>query len=250
MQVSHEWLNEYVDLVGITPEEIAHNLTMSGLEVEEVEYKKPSFTNIRTAKIIKIDNHPNADKLHLVTLDLGVRLNLIKKLNQEGCNVVVVPYNTSLADIMKYKPDGLFISNGPGNPNQASEVIELIKEAKGKLPILGVGMGMNIISLAYDATVNKMKFGHHGVNHPVKCLETGKIEITTQNTNYSVCEESLKNTELTITHKNVLDNEIEGIVNKKDNVIAVSYNPETGAGLQKEAYIIYQFTKLMQGGKR
>ena len=188
-------------------------------------------------------------KYNVVTIDCGVRLNLVKKLNQAGCNVIVVPYNTKVEEILKYKPNGLFISNGPGNPQKAIDVINTIKELKGRLPILGVEFGMCAISLAYDAKVYKNKVGHHGVNNPIKNVNTGKIDIASQNNSYYVCSKSLENTPLKITHVSVINNEVEGFMDEDTKVIGINFNPETGSGMSEDEYIINQFINLM-GGKR
>ncbi len=188
-------------------------------------------------------------KYNVVTIDCGVRLNLIKKLNQAGCNVVVVPYNTTVEEIFKYKPNGLFVSNGPGNPELAVEAIEAIKKLKGKMPILGIELGMCIVALAYGAKLEKLRVGHHGANNPVKNIKTGKIDITSQNHTYTIDMASLENTELKQSHVNVLSNEVAGVSDEVNKVIAVNYNPETGAGISDDEFIISQFVELM-GGKR
>ncbi len=185
----------------------------------------------------------------VVAIDCGCKLNIIRMLNQYKCNVVVVPYNTSLEDILKYKPDGLFISNGPGDPEDVSPVIENIKSLKGKLPMLGICLGHQMIGLAYGAKTYKMKFGHRGGNHPVKDLETGKVEITSQNHSYAIDKESLKNTGLTLTHINILDKEAEGMEDKENLVIAVQYHPESAAGPEDSRYIFERFMENMKKWK-
>lgn len=159
----------------------------------------------------------------VVALDLGIRRSVVKMLNNVGFNVIVVPFDTSVEAIMKFKPDGILISDGPSDPNESLEVVEVINNLKGKLPILGIGNGQNFIALSYNAEVSKEKVGHNGCNIPVKNVKSGKIEITTQNTKYIINELSLKNIEC--THKNVIDNVICGIEDKTDRVLAVSYNP-------------------------
>ena len=159
----------------------------------------------------------------VVALDLGIRKSVVKMLNEVGFNVIVVPYDTNIQGIMKFKPNAVLISDGPSNPNEAKEVIDLVNELKGKLPILGIGNGQNIIALSYNCEVVKEKVGHNGCNIPVKNLQSGKIEITSQNTKYVIDDSKINN--LQITHRNVIDNVISGIENEKDYVIAVSYNP-------------------------
>ena len=145
-------------------------------------------------------------KYNVVAVDCGIKLNIIRSLNKRGCNVTIVPYNTTAKEIESLKPDGVFLSNGPGDPEDVKEVIKLVKELRGKYPIFGICLGHQMISLAYGAKTYKLKFGHRGGNHPVLNLETDKIEITSQNHSYAVDEKSLEKTDLVATHKNILDN--------------------------------------------
>ena len=185
-------------------------------------------------------------KFNIVAVDCGIKLNIIRSLNKRGCNVTIVPYNTSFEEIKELKPDGIFLSNGPGNPEDVKEVIELVKKAKGKYPIFGICLGHQMISLAYGAKTYKLKFGHRGGNHPVLNLETDKIEITSQNHSYAVDEESLKKTKLKVTHKNILDNTIEGVECEQDKIFSVQYHPESAPGPQDSSYLFDKFIRLMQ----
>ncbi len=187
---------------------------------------------------------------NVVTVDCGCKLNIIRKLNEFGCNVVVVPYNTTKEEILRFHPDGLFLSNGPGDPENVVPVINLVKELKGKLPILGICLGHQMIGLAYGAHTYKMKFGHRGANHPVKDLETGKIEITSQNHSYAINKDSLANTGLKLTHINILDNEAEGMVDKANYVMSVQYHPESAAGPEDSEYLFTRFTNMMKEWKK
>ena len=161
--------------------------------------------------------------------------------------MTVMPYNTSAEDVIKCKPDGIFLSNGPGDPEDVTPVIGLVRQLKGKYPIFGICLGHQMISLALGAETYKLKFGHRGGNHPVKNLETGKIEITSQNHSYAVREESLKGTGLTVTHKNILDNTVEGVKDEKNMIFSVQYHPESAPGPQDSAYLFDQFISLMEG---
>lgn len=131
-------------------------------------------------------------KYNVVAVDCGIKLNIVRNLNKRKCNVTVVPYNTTAEEVISLKPDGVFLSNGPGDPEDVKEVISLVKELKGKYPIFGICLGHQMISLAYGAKTYKLKFGHRGGNHPVLNLKTDKIEITSQNHSYAVDEGSLK----------------------------------------------------------
>lgn len=180
----------------------------------------------------------------VVAIDCGLKKSNVNMLNKAGCNVVVVPYGTTSEQIMKYKPNGLLISSGPGNPEELTYLISQVSELKGKLPILGLGLGQNVIALSYGASVYRLNVGHNGCNLPVKNLTTGKIEITTQNNIYAINEESLQNTTLTVTHKNVLDGAVAGISDIENNVIAISYHPNDTA--EVEEYVFNRFTVLMR----
>lgn len=186
-------------------------------------------------------------QFNIVAVDCGIKLNIIRSLNNRGCNVTVVPYNTTAEEIINLKPDGIFLSNGPGDPEEVIEVIELVKELKGKYPIFGICLGHQIISLAYGAKTYKLKFGHRGGNHPVLNLQTGKIEITSQNHSYAVDEKTLKGTGLEVTHKNILDNTIEGVQSRKDKIFSVQYHPESAPGPQDSSYLFDKFIEIMKG---
>ena len=213
--------------------------TLKGTEiprdaVAKVSCKKKWYS--RTA------NH----KYHVVAVDCGIKLNIVRSLNKRGCNVTVVPYHTTAKEIIELKPDGVFLSNGPGDPEDVKEVIKLVKELKGKYPIFGICLGHQMISLAYGAKTYKLKFGHRGGNHPVLNLENDKIEITSQNHSYAVDEKSLQKTDLTVTHKNILDDTIEGLQCKKDKVFSVQYHPESAPGPQDSGYLFDKFIELLK----
>ena len=191
---------------------------------------------------------PNPN-FNVVAVDCGIKLNIIRSLNARGCNVTVVPWNTSAEEVLKMKPDGLFLSNGPGDPQDVQPVIQLVKELRGRLPIFGICLGHQMISLAYGAETYKLKFGHRGGNHPVRNLDTGKIEITSQNHSYAVSEESLAGTGLAVTHINLLDGTVEGVKSEKDMVFSVQYHPESSPGPQDSAYLFDQFIAMMKEAK-
>lgn len=186
-------------------------------------------------------------KYNVVAIDCGIKLNIIRSLNARGCNVTVMPFDTPAEEVIKMKPDGIFLSNGPGDPEDVTPVIELVKSLKGKYPIFGICLGHQMISLALGAKTYKLKFGHRGGNHPVKNLETGKIEITSQNHSYAVDGESLDGTGLKITHINILDNTVEGVSDEKNRIFSVQYHPESAPGPQDSAYLFDRFIALMEG---
>lgn len=183
---------------------------------------------------------------NVVAVDCGMKLNIVRELNKRGCNVTIVPWNTTEKDVLAMKPDGIFLSNGPGNPEDVTPVIELIKNVRGKKPIFGICLGHQMISLAYGARTYKLKFGHRGGNHPVKNLKTNKIEITSQNHSYAVDGESLKGTGLKVTHINILDETVEGLEHEEDKVFCVQYHPESAPGPQDSEYLFDQFIEMMK----
>ena len=189
------------------------------------------------------------EKYHVVAIDCGMKLNIVRSLNARGCWVTVVPWNTTAMEIMRFEPDGVFLSNGPGDPTDAKEVIDTVRTLRGKLPVFGICLGHQIISLAYGGSTYKLKFGHRGGNHPVRNLLTGKLEITSQNHSYAVDADSLAGTGLSVTHINLLDHTVEGVRCDADRVFSVQYHPESSPGPQDSAYLFDQFTEWMREGK-
>ncbi|MBR6404110.1 MAG: glutamine-hydrolyzing carbamoyl-phosphate synthase small subunit [Eubacterium sp.] len=189
-------------------------------------------------------------KFNVVAIDCGMKMNIVRELNRHGCNVTVVPYNTSNEEIMAMNPDGVFISNGPGDPEDVKEVIETLKNIKGKVPMFGICLGHQLIALSYGAKTYKLKFGHRGGNHPVKDLKTGKIEITSQNHSYAVDDKTVAGTGLEVSHINLLDNTVEGLCSEKDKVFSVQYHPESAPGPQDSTYLFDRFIKNMSGNKQ
>ena len=194
-------------------------------------------------------SHADDEKYNVVAIDCGMKMNIVRSLNNRGCKVTVVPWNTTAVEIEWLNPDGIFISNGPGDPTDVPQVIKTIKSLIGKYPLFGICLGHQIISLAYGAKTYKLKFGHRGGNHPVRNLLTNKIEITSQNHSYAVDTESLKETKLVPTHINLLDNTIEGVKCELDKVFSVQYHPESAPGPQDSAYLFDRFITMMEENK-
>lgn len=186
----------------------------------------------------------------VVAVDCGMKLNIVRSLNARGCNVTVVPYDTPYQTILDMEPDGVFLSNGPGDPEDVAPVIELVRRLRGKFPIFGICLGHQMIALAYGGRTYKLKFGHRGGNHPVKDLATGKLEITSQNHSYAVDAASLEGTGLEVTHINVLDNTVEGLSCRADKVFSVQYHPESAPGPQDSGYLFDRFIAMMGEAKR
>ncbi len=187
-------------------------------------------------------------RFHVVAVDCGMKSNIVRMLNKNKCNVTIVPYNTSADEILSLRPDGVFISNGPGDPVDVPEVIETLKKLRGKLPIFGICLGHQLIALSYGASTYKLKFGHRGGNHPVRDERTGRIVITSQNHSYAVDDKSLEKTDLKVSHRNVLDDTVEGLYCDADKVFSVQYHPESAPGPQDGSYLFEVFTKNMSEG--
>ncbi len=197
---------------------------------------------------IRTQETPEA-AFHVVAVDCGMKKNIVRSLLARGCRITAVPWNTPASVIERYNPDGIFLSNGPGDPTDVPEVIETVRMLRGKYPIFGICLGHQILSLAYGARTYKLKFGHRGGNHPVRNLQTGRIEITSQNHSYAVDADSLAGTALMPTHINLLDGTIEGVQCGQDRVFAVQYHPESAPGPQDSAYLFDRFIRLMEEEK-
>ena len=181
-----------------------------------------------------------------MAVDCGIKHNIIRNLNQRNCDVTIVPWNTTAENVEQLHPDGFFLSNGPGNPEDVTPVIELVRQLRGKYPIFGICLGHQIIALSYGAKTYKLKFGHRGGNHPVQNLITGKVEITSQNHSYAVDRESLAGTGLEVTHINLLDKTVEGLRCEKDHLFCVQYHPESAPGPQDSSYLFDEFIRRME----
>lgn len=206
-------------------------------QVSRVSTKEPYFSPAQNAKF------------HVAAIDCGMKQNIVRRLNSWGCDVTVFPWHTTAEEIKAVSPDGVFLSNGPGNPEDVQRVIQLVRGLRGKYPMFGICLGHQIIALAYGAKTYKLKFGHRGGNHPVKNLKTGKVEITSQNHSYAVDAQSLTETPLTVTHVNLLDNTVEGLECQRDRVFSVQYHPESAPGPQDSDYLFGQFIAMMEEAK-
>lgn len=188
-------------------------------------------------------------KFHVAAIDCGMKQNIVRRLNGWGCDVTILPWNATAETVERLSPDGIFLSNGPGNPEDVPCVIQLVRSLHGKYPIFGICLGHQIIALSYGARTYKLKFGHRGGNHPVKNLLTGKVEITSQNHSYAVDLDSLSQTPLEATHLNLLDGTVEGLRCSEDRVFSVQYHPESAPGPQDSDYLFGEFIKMMEESK-
>jgi carbamoyl-phosphate synthase small subunit len=188
----------------------------------------------------------NADVApHVVALDFGMKWNIPRHLVDQGCQVTVLPGTASAADVLAHKPDGVFLSNGPGDPEPLDYAVATIRELLGKQPIFGICLGHQLLSLACGAKTFKMKFGHRGANQPVHQLGTGTVEITSQNHGFAVDEASLPS-DLEVTHRSLNDQSIEGVRHRDIDAFSVQYHPEASAGPHDSHYLFRQFLDLMQ----
>lgn len=226
----------------ITDASVSRDEALERLKALTISRDQVSRVSCRRRWFSRTPNH----KYDVVAIDCGIKYNIVRSLNQRNCNVTVVPYNTTPEEILAFRPDGIFLSNGPGDPTDVKSVIEIVSTLRGRLPIFGICLGHQIISLAYGAQTYKLKFGHRGGNHPVKNLLTGRIEMTSQNHSYAVDAESLDGTGLEVTHVNLLDGTVEGVQSVCDRVFSVQYHPESAPGPQDSAYLFDRFIDLMK----
>lgn len=187
-----------------------------------------------------------AEGYRVVLIDYGMKKSILKELYRRHCDIVVVPYNTDAQSILELNPDGIMLSNGPGNPEELLDSINTIKELSGKVPMFGICLGHQLYALAHGAKTYKMLFGHRGANHPVKELATNRVHITSQNHGYVVDEDSLKNTSLEVTHRALNDGTIEGLQDKENWAFTVQYHPESSPGPHDNEYLFNRFMSMIE----
>jgi carbamoyl-phosphate synthase small subunit len=191
------------------------------------------------------DTYPPV-RFHVVAYDYGIKHNILRRLVDVGCRVTVVPAQMPARDVLELKPDGVFLSNGPGDPEPVEYAAEAVRELLGRVPIFGICLGHQIIGLALGGKTYKLKFGHHGGNHPVLNLETQKVEITAQNHGFAVDPDSLKASEVVLTHINLNDQTLEGLRHKSLPLFSVQYHPEASPGPHDSGYLFGRFVKMME----
>lgn len=193
--------------------------------------------------------NPGRKKFNIVAIDYGIKFAILRYLVESGCNVIVAGADAPAEEILSHKPDGIFLSNGPGDPAVLTGAVKTVKTLAYKLPVFGICLGHQIMSLAFGAKTYKLKFGHRGANHPVKDLITDKIEITCQNHGFAVDPDTLAKTELEITHVNLNDRTVEGVRHKKLPVFSVQFHPEASPGPHDSLHLFERFTGLMEKEK-
>jgi len=232
VDVLKKQLGEYPGLVG---RDIVQDVT-----IEQSYPWTEAFSDVLTGKELR-----GEQKYKVIAFDFGIKLNICRLLVSHGCEVKVVGAQTSAAEVLAEKPDGVFLSNGPGDPAPVSYAVETTKTLLGKVPIFGICLGHQILSLALGGKTYKLKFGHRGANHPVKNLETGAIEITSQNHGFCVDLDSLKDKDVRLTHINLNDQTLEGICCDTKDAFSVQYHPEASPGPHDSSYLFESFTNLM-----
>ena len=222
----------------IVPEDAAKT------EIDELfalPIKKEVVSEATTPNVYKMEN----DGPHVVVMDFGIKQNILDSLHQWGCDLTIVPSNTTAEEIMNLNPDGIFLSNGPGDPKDIPDVIENVKKLIGKKPMFGICLGHQILGLALGANTYKLKFGHRGSNQPVKNLETGRVYITSQNHGYAVDEASLEGLPLKVTHRSINDGTVEGMRHTKLPIFSVQFHPEASPGPTDNTYLFDQFVSML-----
>lgn len=188
-------------------------------------------------------------KLHVVALDFGIKLNIVRQLEHVGCRVTVVPATTPAEAILALEPTGILLSNGPGDPEPVTYAVETIRALLGRVPIFGICLGHQLLGLACGGRTFKMRFGHRGGNHPVRALETGRIEITAQNHGFAVQGSSLDGRQVTITHVNLNDDTVEGMRHRRYAAFSVQFHPEASPGPHDSHHLFHRFAQMMERGR-
>jgi carbamoyl-phosphate synthase small subunit len=227
--------------------------SMQGLNlVERVSTREQYEWQQGLEPVSESDNVGDSEepKLHVVAYDFGIKRNILRHLVHLGSRVTVVPSRTTADDVLALKPDGVFLSNGPGDPEPLVGEIAEVRKLIGKTPVFGICLGHQILGQAFGGKTFKLKFGHHGANHPVLNQLTNKVEITSQNHGFAVDPDSLRDSEVEITHWNLNDQTVEGLRHKSEPVFCVQYHPEAAPGPHDSHYLFRDFVELMKETKR
>ncbi len=219
---------------------IAEIPTMSGLDL---------VPKVTCEELYSWPDASRSKEYNVVAIDFGIKHNILRLLSHHGCKTTIVPATTTVDEIMSINPDGVFLSNGPGDPSAVTYGINTIKDILGKKPIFGICLGHQLLSLAIGGSTYKLKFGHRGINHPVQNVETSEVEITSHNHGFSVDPDSLPST-ANITHWNLNDNTVEGFQCTDIPAFSVQYHPEAGPGPHDSRYLFKQFITMMDYAKK
>jgi len=192
---------------------------------------------------------PKSPEFRVVTLDYGVKHNILRWLVQVGCEVTVMPARATADEVLAHNPDGVFLSNGPGDPEPVDYAIQTVRDLIGEVPIFGICLGHEFLGIAFDGKISKLKFGHRGANQPVKDLATDKVEITSQNHGFVVDLDSIDDPMIELSHINLNDNTLEGLYHKELPIFSVQYHPEASPGPHDAAYLFDRFRDTMRLGR-
>ena len=207
------------------------------------EWEQDGPDPLKTDADVEPESRPH---LHVVAYDFGIKKNILRMLSKEGARVTVVPAETAAEDVLALNPDGVFLSNGPGDPEPVTYAQENIRKLMGRTPVFGICLGHQLIGLALGGKTYKLKFGHHGGNHPVQQVDSGKVEITCHNHNFAVDPDSLKTGDVDLTHIDLNDNTLEGLRHRTMPLFSVQYHPEASPGPQDSNYLFRDFRKMME----
>lgn len=253
--------NNIVGVYGVDTREITKIIRESGVMNAQITTNpnKVDYEKIKEYKVTKAVESVSTHKpelspskehnFNVVLLDYGAKKNIIRELNKRGCNVAVMPYNTKAEDILKLGVDGVMLSNGPGDPSENTEAVEELKKLIGKVPIFGICLGHQLLALAMGGETTKLKYGHRGVNQPVKNLENGRTYISSQNHGYAVVSESVEKNGGVIMYVNANDNTCEGVDYPDKMAFSVQFHPEACSGPHDTQFIFDKFIKMMGGNK-
>lgn len=250
-------LKAYMSVAGDLSEEDALQQAKAWVGLDGQDYAakvtcKESFTWDPDGSLTRTwgvaDTLPEA-KHNIVAYDFGIKWNILRGLRLNGMNITVVPAKTTAEDILALKPDGLFLSNGPADPAAVTYAADNLSKLMGRLPMMGICLGHQLLGLALGGKTYRLKFGHHGCNHPVMDLQTGKVEITSQNHNFAVDQDTLDDSKVEVTHINLNDQTVEGIRGTQDPVFSVQYHPEACPGPHDPYYLFARFRELIEETK-
>ena len=233
-------------------EKARHIPTMAGLDLASRVSTRQSYQWTETVQPCSPSDPigPQAEpRYNVVAYDYGIKHNILRRLVHSGCRVTVVPALTSAEDVLALHPDGIFLSNGPGDPEPLVIQVANIRKLIGRKPIFGICLGNQLLGLALGGKTYKLKFGHRGANHPVRNELTGRVEITSHNHGFAVDPDSLNLSEVEITHVNLNDRTLEGFRHRSEPVFCVQYHPEAAPGPHDSHYLFDDFTRLMRGAK-
>lgn len=253
--------NNIVGVYDVDTREITKTIREYGV-MNAVITTNPSTVDMDKLKAYKVENAVKSvssqkpymsgsdeHKFNVVLIDYGTKKNIVRELNKRGCNVAVVPYNTKAEDILSLDPDGIMLSNGPGDPEENVEAIEELKKLVGKKPIFAICLGHQLLALSQGAETSKLKYGHRGVNQPVKNLETGRTYISSQNHGYAVENDTVEKTGGKISYINANDSTCEGIDYPDKKAFSVQFHPEACSGPHDTRFIFDKFIAMMGGNE-